>query len=139
MATSAHYTQITGAVSELTAASLLMTELGYEVSKPLVDESYDLLARDPVTGTFVRIQVKTLRIRTDRDNALVVYARKGNGQAYTPDEVDMIMGVSDNHAYMFECTGLSEYWSTETSAKTRWLRLDSVKDEQQTTKSEAVI
>ncbi|MBO0602737.1 hypothetical protein I2483_13800 [Sporosarcina sp. E16_3] len=100
-----------------------MTQLGYEVSKPLVDECYDLLARDPVNGDYHRIQVKTLRVRADRDNALVVYARKGNGTAYTEDEVDYIIGVDGNHAYMFECTGLTEYWSTETSAKTRWLRL----------------
>lgn len=131
----AHETQITGAVSEMTAASLMMTQLGYEVSKPLVDEAYDLLARDPSNGVYSRVQVKTLRIRADRDNALVVVARKGNGQAYTPEEVDVIIGVSGDHAYMFECTGLSEYWSTEQSAKTRWLRLDGVKT---TTKKAAV-
>lgn len=100
-----------------------MTQLGYEVSKPLLDEVYDLLARDPTNNAVYKIQVKTLRIREDRDNALVVVARKGNGQAYTPDEVDYIIGVNSDHAYMFECTGISEYWSTETSAKTRWLRL----------------
>jgi hypothetical protein len=119
----AHSTQITGAVSELTAAKLLMETMGYEVAKPLVDEVYDLLARDPANGNSYRIQVKTLRVRTDRDNALVIYAKKGNGKPYTPEEVDLIIGVQDNRAFMFECTGLSEYWSTETTAKQRWIEL----------------
>ena len=101
----------------------MMTQLGYEVSKPLVDEAYDLLARDPANGRYIRAQVKTLRIREDRDNALVVVARKGNGQAYTPDEVDVIIGVDGNRAFMFECDGKTEYWSTEQSAKKRWILL----------------
>jgi hypothetical protein len=121
----AHHTQITGAVSELTAAKLLMETMGYEVAKPLVDEVYDLLARDPANGNSYRIQVKTLRVRTDRDNALVIYAKKGNGKPYTPDEVDYIVGVQDNRAFMFECTGLTEYWSTETTAKKRWIELSA--------------
>lgn len=112
-----------------------MSQLGYEVSKPLVDEVYDLLARDPANGEFMRVQVKTLRIRADRDNALVVYARKGNGQAYTTDEVDIIVGVDHTRAFMFECTGLSEYWSTEQSAKKRWITLQN----DTTTKMEAVL
>lgn len=136
--TIAHVTQITGAVSEMTAASLMMSQLGYEVSKPLVDEVYDLLARDPANGDYLRVQVKTLNVRADRNGALVVVARKGNGKAYTADEVDLIVGVSGDHAYMFECTGLSEYWSTEQSAKTRWLRL-AADGNAITTKTEAVI
>lgn len=127
---------MTGAISELTAASLMMSQLGYEVSKPLVPEVYDLLARDPVNGAFYRIQVKTLRIRADRDNALVVYARKGNGEAYTTDEVDYIIGVDGGRAFMFDCEGLKEYWSTEQSALTRWITLTNADT---TTKMEAVI
>jgi hypothetical protein len=125
----AHSTQITGAVSELTAAKLLMETLGYEVAKPLVDEVYDFLARDPVNGKAYRIQVKTLRIRADRDNALVVFARKGNGSPYSPTECDYIIGVDRNRAFMFECTGNSEYWATETSASKRWIELKDTRNE----------
>ncbi|MHC8516811.1 PDDEXK-like family protein [Sporosarcina sp. ITBMC105] len=121
----AHETQITGAISELTAASLLMTQLGYEVAKPLVPEVYDFLARDPLNGVVYRVQVKTLRKRTDRDNALVVYARKGNGEPYTADEVDLIIGVDGDRAFMFDCVGLSEYWSTEMTARKRWITLEN--------------
>jgi hypothetical protein len=102
-----------------------METMGYEVAKPLVDEVYDLLARDPANGKSYRIQVKTLRVRTDRDNALVIYAKKGNGKAYTPEEVDYIVGVDGNRAFMFECSGLTEYWSTETTAKKRWINLSA--------------
>jgi hypothetical protein len=119
----AHETQITGAISELIAAKLMMESLGYEVAKPLVPEVYDFLARDPANGKAYRIQVKTLRVRTDRDNALVIYAKKGNGQAYTPEECDYIIGVDGNRAFMFECVGLGEYWSTEQTAKRRWVQL----------------
>lgn len=119
----AHSTQITGAISELTAAKLMMETQGWEVAKPLIDEVYDFLARDPINGKAYRIQVKTLRIRADRDNALVVYARKGNGNAYTKEEVDYIVGVDGNRAFMFECVGHAEYWSTEQSCKTRWIEL----------------
>jgi hypothetical protein len=119
----AHETQITGAISELVAAKLMMEGMGWEVAKPLVPEVYDFLARDPINGSAHRVQVKTLRIRTDRDNQLVVYAKKGNGKPYTPDEIDYIVGVDGNRAFMFECTGLTEYWSTETTAKKRWIEL----------------
>lgn len=129
---------MTGAISELTAASLMMSQLGYEVSKPLVDEVYDLLARDPANGEYYRVQVKTLRIRADRDNALVVIARKGNGQAYTTEEIDYIIGVDHARAFMFECTGISEYWSTEQTALKRWVTLSNA-EIGTTTKMEAVI
>jgi hypothetical protein len=119
----AHETQITGAISELTAAKLMMETLGYEVAKPLVQEVYDFLARDPANGKAYRVQVKTLRIRADRDNALVVMAKKGNGKPYSPDECDYIIAVDGSRAFMFECTGKSEYWSTEQTAKKRWIEL----------------
>lgn len=121
----AHETQVIGAISELTAAKLLMESLGYEVARPLVPEVYDLLARDPANGESYRIQVKTLRIRHDRDDALVVYGKKGNGKPYTPDECDYIIGVDGSRAFMFECTGLGEYWSTEQTAKKRWIELNN--------------
>lgn len=121
----AHETQIIGAISELTAAKLLMERMGYEVAVPIVAEVYDLLARDPADGNVYRVQVKTLRRRTDRDNALVVYAKKGDGTPYTADEVDYIVGVDGERAFMFECTGIGEYWSTEQTARKRWVLLQN--------------
>lgn len=125
----AHQTQVVGKLSEMTAARALLN-LGWEVAQPLCPEVYDLVAKDPVSGAFKTVQVKTLHVRPDRNNALVVFARKGNGQPYSPDECDYILAVDGDRAFMFECTGNGEYWSTETSAKTRWIEL--------TTKTEAV-
>ena len=130
----AHETQITGALSELTAAKLMMEQLGYEVAKPLVPEVYDFLARDPANGQSYRIQVKTLRKRADRDGALVIYAKKNNGRPYTPDEVDLIVGVDGDRAFIFECTGLGEYWSTEQTARKRWVELGTVVTDTKTEK-----
>lgn len=103
----------------------MMESLGWEVAKPIVPEVYDYLCRDPLNGQTARVQVKTLRIRKDRDNALVVYARKGNKEAYTKEDTDYIVGVDleGNRAFMFECEGYSEYWSTEQSAAKRWIEL----------------
>jgi hypothetical protein len=119
----AYETQVTGTISELTAARLMMESLGWEVAKPLSPEVYDFIARDPTTGKTYRIQVKTLRIRSKRDNALVVNARKNNGKPYTRDEVDYFIAVDGDRAFMFECEGKTEYWSTEQTAKKRWIEL----------------
>jgi hypothetical protein len=119
----AHCTQVTGAISELIAAKSMMEALGWEVARPLVPEAYDFLARDPINNEYARIQVKTMRIRADRDNALVVFAKRGNGKPYTKDDTDYIVAVDGDRAFMFECTGLSEYWSTEQTAKRRWIEL----------------
>lgn len=101
----------------------MMKTLGWEVSKPIVPEVYDYLCRDPLNGESYRVQVKTLRVRKDRDNALVVYARKGNGKPYTKEDTDYFIGVDleGNRAFMFECEGNTEYWRAETSK--RWIEL----------------
>lgn len=124
----AHETQITGALSEITAKRALMA-LGWETAQPDIAEVYDLVARDPISREWKTIQVKTLRVREDRDNALVIYGRKGNGQPYSPAECDYIIGVDGQRAFMFECTGQAEYWATETSASKRWIELTATKNE----------
>ncbi|UTR05188.1 group I intron-associated PD-(D/E)XK endonuclease [Alkalihalobacillus sp. LMS6] len=131
----AHSTQVVGKVSEMTAARALLN-LGWEVAQPLCAEVYDLVAKDPVSGEWATVQVKTLHIRPDRRNALVVFARKGNGTAYSESDCDYIIGVRDETVYMFENRGLQEYWSTEASVAKRWVKLNVVGEE--TTKTEAV-
>jgi len=118
----AHETQVTGKVSEMTAARALLAN-GWEVADPVVAEVYDLVAKDPANGEWYTVQIKTLRKRSDRNNELVVYARKGNGQPYQPQDCDYIIGVDGDTAYMFECRGISEYWSSEATAKKRWIKL----------------
>lgn len=130
----AHETQVTGTVSELTAALALLSN-GYEVARPLVDETYDLMIRDPLTNEKFTVQVKTIRRRTDRGNELVVYATNSRGDAYEPQDCDLIVGVEGDAIYMFECTGKKEYWASDTTAAKRWVkftrdeRIDPVKAE----------
>ena len=117
----AHETQIIGTVSELTAARALLSN-GWEVAFPVVDEVYDIIARDPITRKFMTAQVKTIRRRADRGNEMVVYAKKGNGEAYTSQDCDFIVGVEGDDVYMFECTGKREYWAGDVSAAKRWIK-----------------
>ena len=117
----AHETQRIGAVSELTVARALLSN-GWEVSLPVVDEVYDLVIRDPLTNEFKTAQVKTIRRREDRGNEMVVYAKKGNGEAYTAHDCDYIIGVEGEDVYMFECTGKREYWAGDVSAAKRWIK-----------------
>lgn len=118
----AHETQVTGRHSELLAATALLAN-GFEVAQPIAPEVYDLLVRNPATNDYSRVQVKTARVREDRDGAIVVYARKGNGEAYTPDDCDMIVGVNGGDVYIFPCRGISEYWSNPNSASDKWTLL----------------
>ncbi|AWC29103.1 group I intron-associated PD-(D/E)XK endonuclease [Bacillus cytotoxicus] len=121
----AHETTVKGGCSELRVA-LALLNLGWEVAKPLIPEVYDLVARDPLNKQWYKIQVKTIRVRQDRDNALVVRATKGNDQAYTSEDCDYIAGVEGDRVFMFECAGQREYWATKTSASQRWIELTAV-------------
>lgn len=103
---------------------------GYEVSEPIAPEVYDVLIRKPDTNEYFRVQVKTARVREDRDGAIVVYARKGSGEPYTADDCDLIIGVNGKNVYMFPCVGTSEYWATPANASEKWtlLSVDRVRD-----------
>jgi hypothetical protein len=106
----AHETQVTGAYSELMAEAALLAN-GYEVARPIAPESYDMVARNPLTNDYQRIQVKTVRVREDRGGALVVYARRSNGEAYSADDCDAFIGVNGDDVYMFDNRVKTEYWS----------------------------
>ena len=115
-------TALIGTLSELTAARVLHAN-GYEVSKPLGIEAYDLAARDPATGKFMRIQVKTGRIRTDRNNAMFINAKKSSGAPYTHSDCDYLCAVFGDDVYLIRNRGLTEYWGTADNVGTKWKRL----------------
>ena len=121
----AHSTQIVGKVSEITATLALIAN-GWEVAQPFMAEEYDLVAKDPVNKQWRSFQVKSLRKRTDRNNEMVIVGRKNNGGTYQPSEVDYMLGVDGDTVYMTECTGLSEYWASESTASKRWVELTAV-------------
>jgi len=111
---------------------------GWTVHRPVTDEPYDILATDPVNGEHYRIQVKTIRQRTDRGGELVVYAKKGSGEPYTKSDADYIVGVwAENgvapRVYMFEVRGIGEYWASEASAAARWVELPLALDRESLT------
>lgn len=122
----AHETQVTGKLSEMTVARALIAN-GWEVSDPIVDEIYDLVAKDPLTGDFKTIQVKTIRRRSDRNNEMVMYATNGKGNAYQPQDCDYIAGVEGDNVYLTECRGIKEYWASDKAASDRWVKFTNDK------------
>ncbi|MDQ0168718.1 hypothetical protein [Paenibacillus tundrae] len=123
----AHVTETTGKYSELVARLALLAN-GWTVHKAETDEAYDILARDPLTGDYAKIQVKTVRQRMDRGGDLVVYAKKGNGTNYDLADADYIVGVwavdgEVPRVFMFENRLCGEYWCAEARASERWIEL----------------
>ncbi|MEK4970669.1 hypothetical protein MHI57_24755 [Cytobacillus sp. FSL K6-0129] len=123
----ASYTDTLGAYSELVAELALIAN-GYTVSTTRTSEAYDLKATDPLNGAELKVQVKTIRKRGDRNGELVVYATNGSGQKYSQSDVDVFIGVLAEEGemprvYMFENRDLREYWATEARASKRWVEL----------------
>jgi len=123
----AHHTEIVGKVSEMTARRALLNA-GYTVAKPETEEPFDVVFRDPLNQTWYTAQIKTVRIRDDRDGALVVYAKKGNGEPYTLSDADYIVGVLGDKAYMFANREIGEYWTSDPANKWRELPSTYAKD-----------
>lgn len=120
----AHITQVIGKCSELTAMLALYAN-GWQVSEPPLDEVYDIVARHPqiTQNRWVTLQVKTARIRQERDNAIVISAKKSSGESYSREECDYIIGVTDDAAYLIENTGQGEYWAKPANIDDKWTKL----------------
>lgn len=123
----AHITEVVGAYSELVAEIALMAN-GYVVSRTRTAEPYDLKAVDPINGEEYKVQVKTIRKRSDRGNELVVYATNGRGKPYAKSDVDLFIGVlvaegEVPRVFMFENREIREYWASEARATERWIEL----------------
>lgn len=123
----AHITEVVGVYSELVAELALLAN-GYTVSRPSTAEVYDLKAEDPINGQEYKIQVKTIQVREDRGNELVVRAKRKDGSPYRKSDVDYFVGVlvTDGEAprvYMFENREITEYWASEERASKRWVEL----------------
>ena len=106
---------------------------GWEVAETDTDETYDFVVRDPLSREWFTAQCKTIRRRTDRNNELVVYATNGKGEAYSPDEVNFLVGVlcedgETPRIFMFKNVGIKEYWRSEASAKRDWLEMSIALD-----------
>jgi hypothetical protein len=120
----AYITEVVGKYSECIARAALMANGWEAVSKSETDESFDMIARDPLTKEWKTFQCKTIRKRSDRNNELVVYARNGKGNAYEQSDTDYIIGVLGEdgelpRVWFFENRGIGEYWATEARAGQR--------------------
>lgn len=101
---------------------------GWITSKPDTDESFDVVAKDPVNGEWATFQVKTVRVRNDRGRTeYVIDARKGDRSPYTQSEADYLIGVleaeGEVRVWMLRNIGQTEYWSTDSRADRRWQKL----------------
>lgn len=113
---------IVGKQSELLSAFALLKN-GYDsVAFPVTEESFDIIARNIQTRLFETFQVKTAFERPKR-NAIVVFAKKGDGSVYTKEEADHILGVRKNDVYLIENRELGEYWATPKNIDKKWRRL----------------
>jgi hypothetical protein len=141
----AHISEVVGNYSEQTALLALIAN-GYRVSTPSMAEPYDLKAEDPLSGRELKVQVKTIRRRSDRGGELVVYATNGSGRTYAKSDVDVFIGVLVEEgevprAFMFENREIKEYWATEARAVERWVELSLALNRNvytETTEAEAV-
>ncbi|MCD9024357.1 hypothetical protein K7P76_21300 [Cohnella sp. NL03-T5] len=106
---------------------------GWTVHTAATDEAYDILATDPLSGAHVKVQVKTIRKRSDRGGDLVIYAKKNNGTIYDRSDADYIVGVwaddgESPRVFMLENRLLGEYWASEARAAERWVELSIALD-----------
>lgn len=121
----AHNSINIGKRSELLAQTALLAN-GYEVAQPIAPETYDLVARDPITGSWATFQVKTARIREDRGAAVVV-AKRSDGSPYTRQDADYLIGVVGNDVFLIENTGQGEYWTALDGIRWKRLSLDLIR------------
>lgn len=124
----AHISTLTGGVSESLASAIFLSE-GYSVFTSLVPESFDLIIIDKdEEGKNVckTVQIKTMKIRRDRNNELVVKGANNAGIPYSKDDVDYLLGVNleTGKAYLIPNAEQTEYWSKdEDTARKKWREL----------------
>jgi hypothetical protein len=119
----AHQTITKGRHSELLAQTALLAN-GWIVTEPIAPEAFDLVARAPGSAEWQRIQIKSARVREDRNGEIVCYARKNNGKNYDADDCDLFIAVLNSDVYMFVNRNLSEYWVTAGNIEDKWTKLE---------------
>jgi len=125
----AHIKEKIGVYSEYIACAALLASGWESPAKPGTADSHDLFAIDPVSGETKKFQVKTIRDRTEDRGYLTVSGRKGDGEAYTPEDVDFFIGVLIGEGkfprvWMFENRGITDYWGPSEREGKRWVELD---------------
>jgi hypothetical protein len=81
------------------------------------------VARAPGSTEWQRIQIKSARVRDDRNGEIVCYARKNNGKNYDADDCDLFIAVLNSEVYMFANRGICEYWVGPDNIAEKWTKL----------------
>lgn len=124
----AHKSTLTGGVSESIAAAMFLAN-GFSVATALVPELYDMIvtgkdeAGDDVRFT---VQVKTIKVRSDREGQLVVRGANASGIPYSEKDVDYILGVHlpTSTGFLIRNSEQSEYWAANMeTARKKWTEL----------------
>lgn len=124
----AHQSTYTGGVSEALAQAMFMNS-GFSVATAVVPEVYDLIvtgkddAGDTVRFT---VQIKTMKIRTDREGQLVVKGSNKDGVPYSNRDVDYLLGVHipSKTGFLIKNNEQVEYWSKDIeTARAKWTEL----------------
>jgi hypothetical protein len=109
----AHADEIRGEHSHILCISALLFA-GWEVAEPRTPEVYDLIARRPGEKHWKTIQVKTASVRPDKQNSIIIDARRSRNRRsdpYLPEEIDYMAGVHEGRVYLVPCTGQQQYWA----------------------------
>lgn len=121
----AHSSTLTGGVSESIAQAMFMRH-GFSVFTSLVPEAYDLIVggKDAEgNNEMFTVQVKTLKIRHDREGQLVVKGAGGDRKPYSKSDVDYLFGVHlpTNTGFLIPNTEQVEYWAKDfETARKKW-------------------
>lgn len=121
----AHESTLVGGISESIATAMFLAN-GFSVFHAVVPEVYDLVIYGKDTegnNVSFTVQVKTIKIRTDREGQLVVKGANSNGEPYSKKDVDYIFGVHlpSKTGYLIPNNEQSEYWAKDfETAAIKW-------------------
>lgn len=112
-----------GRYSELLAEAAL-ANAGYTLLVPSSTEPFDLAITRRGSNELKRVQVKTIYPR-ERNGIeyYVIQGKRGNGEPYSLDDADYMVGVYGGKVYMTQTRGLSEYWARAEHAAEKWTEL----------------
>ena len=111
--------------SAVMVARAALHALGWNTSRPEVDDGADVWAQEPETGDIKRIQVRSIVVRDTetRHGEYVIPARRSNGEPFQPEEIDALIGVLGSRAWMIPCEGRGEYWSGRYGDTSKWTEI----------------
>lgn len=121
----AHESTRIGGASEALAQAMFLQN-GFSVFTSVVPEVYDLIVigkDDEGTNVPFTVQVKTIKIRHDREGQLVVNGSNKGGKPYPAIDVDYLFGVHvpTSTGFLIPNNEQVEYWAKDFEvARSKW-------------------